>query len=216
MPRRRKKAQSRRRVSLAHGETAPNPATKGDRRREAAEPADAPALNARTRIFEWHKDLGPRPDPKEPLAGSQAGLCILALGKGGDGLKDVWGAISASRRAYLTRYVGATGEPQCATAPVLSESMQTDQSLRIDLRTPEERDRAASQGWKHWQALLASLPAPQMKWAIDAALGDSINPEAGRLWGRNGLPTANGKTFVAALRVLAGQKVGIRVRESVE
>jgi hypothetical protein len=134
------------------------------------------------------------------------------MGKGGEALKDAWEALSASRRAYMTRYLGATGEPQCATAPVMPEPMQTDPTLRVDLRTAEERDRGAKQAWLIWEARIARLPAPQMKWAVAAALGDSINPEAARLWGQNGLPTSNGQAFIMALRVLAGMDA-VQARE---
>ena len=193
--RRRRKSHG---ISIPGG-TAPQPVTRG---RKPVEDARAVAMAARTRVFAWHRSLGPAPDPHEPLSGTQGGLCLLSEGEGGKALVAVWEALSASRRAYSIRVIGATGNPQCAAAPMLADVLEVDPSLRVDLRDPVERDRAAKALWLSWEDRIARLPAPQMKWAIRAALGDSINPEAARLWGLDGLPTPMGRAFILALRHL--------------
>lgn len=205
MTKARSKAARRRKRPKSDGITlpdtiAPQSRTRG---RPRAEDARATVKAARTRVFAWHPSLGDRPDPLEPLSGSQAGLCILAEGKARKTLEPVWNAISAAHRAYRTRVIGQTGEPKCAATPMLPDPVEVDPSLRVDLREPHEKDRAAKAAWLIWESRLSRLPAPQFRWAVNHALGNSIDPDAHRLWGKDGLPTREGRNFILALSHMA-------------
>jgi hypothetical protein len=127
------------------------------------------------------------------------GRCILALSTGDDRatLTEAWAAISASRRNFKTRIIGQTGDPKCATSPMMPDAMQTDQSLRVDLRTQEEKDRAATVSWAEWQRRIDALPMPQLKWALRGALDGFLGEAV--LW-RDQAPTGQGKLAVGALR----------------
>ena len=140
-------------------------------------------------------------DSASALHESDMGRCILTMAEGQDraDLAETWAAISAARRNYRMRIIGQTGEPQCAASPMIHDRMETDPSMRVDLRTPEERDLAASRAWGEWQAAIKRLPAPQMIWAIRSALDGFLGE--GRLWS-DGKPTASGAAAVAALKVL--------------
>ena len=144
-------------------------------------------------------------DSASALHESDMGRCILALSAGDEraALADTWAALSAARRNYRMRIIGQTGEPQGSASPMITEAMETDPSMRIDLRTAEERDKAAIIAWGAWQADIKRLPAPQMIWAIRGAL-DGFMGE-GRLWA-GGKPTASGVIAVAAIKVLTAAR----------
>lgn len=137
-------------------------------------------------------------DALDPILGTDMGKCIRALTSGEDrrALVEAWAAISAARRNYLLRIIGKTGEPQNSAMPLIHEAIETDQSLTVDLRSAEERDRAAIRAWDAWSAAIQSLPVPQMKWAIRGALDGFLGE--GKLWA-DSEPTAIGRTAVTAL-----------------
>lgn len=193
-------ARRRRKITLAGGETAPNPARGKDRRgtypRETAEDTQKTALEARVRVF---GATGSREDILAPRAASQVGYCVTALALRDDipAVWQAWQSISTARRNYRTRILGVTGDAKCANIGMIPERMETDQSATIDVRSADERDQAAKRAWADWQARIAALPTPQMRWAIRAALDDGINPMAWTFW--DGAPTAQGVVLVAAL-----------------
>jgi len=134
------------------------------------------------------------------------GRCILALTPPPDEkqderrqIADTWASMSTALRNYRTRIIGLTGDPQGAAIAMVPDKMETDQSYRVDLRTADERDRAAKAVWQAWETRIKALPAPQMIWALRGALygfmGDAV------LW-RDGAPTTHGVAAVAALRAL--------------
>jgi hypothetical protein len=134
----------------------------------------------------------------DPLQGSDMGRCI-AVHPDRETLAQAWGALSAAHRAFRTRIIGKTGDPQGATIAMLPEKIDIDPSLRVDLRTSEEKDDAAARGWASWQASIRALPTPQHKWAITGALDGFLGGEA--LW-RHRAPTPVGKLAVAALALM--------------
>ena len=77
--------------------------------------------------------------------------------------------------------------------------METDQSLRVDLRTHDERVRAAKASWAAWEAKIAALPFPQLRWAISGVLRGFMGD--GTLW-RDAKPTNTGRNVVAALKAM--------------
>ena len=186
----RKRMKRARQISLPGGEVVEMRAGQG-KRTDLEQSGPPPILAARKALCAV--------DPTSPLNESDMGRCILALSTGDDraALTEAWAAISASRRNFKTRIIGQTGDPKCATSPMTPEAMQTDQSLRVDLRTQEEKDRAATVSWAEWQRRIDALPMPQLKWALrgalDGFLGESV------LW-RDQAPTGQGKLAVGALR----------------
>ena len=144
-------------------------------------------------------------DSASVLHESDMGRCILSLTEGQEraDIAETWAALSAARRNYRMRIIGQTGEPQGSASPMITEAMETDPSMRIDLRTAEERDKAAIIAWGAWQADIKRLPAPQMIWAIRGALDGFLGE--GRLWS-DGKPTASGAAAVAAIKVLTAAR----------
>lgn len=185
--RRRKKAQ----ITLAGGKAAPQRTGQGSR--NDIDQGPPPILKARAKRCPV--------DAASVLNESDMGRCILELSKGETraALSGTWDMISAAYRNYCIRCLGKTGSPQGAAIAMVPEPMETDPSLRVDLRTPEQRDAAARRAWEDWETRIKALPAPQMKLAIrgalDGFLGDAV------LW-RDQQPTAIGVAAVAALKLL--------------
>jgi len=189
----KKRARKLRSITLPGGESAKSRATGRDRRHTNQPDNEPPPIHAaRARLCAL--------DAGNVLHESDMGRCILALSSGQEraDLSDVWAALSAARRNYRLRCIGQSGSPQGAAIGMIPEPMQTDPSLRVDLRTPDERDAAAKRAWAEWQARIAALPTPQHIWALRGAL-DGFMGE-GRLW--DGQPTRHGVSAVAALKLL--------------
>jgi hypothetical protein len=182
-------------VTLPLGQTAPQAPRQGRRRDlEPQEHPQAVAQIARERLTGCKGA-----DALNPVLSTDLGKCINHLTEGDErrAMIDAWGAISAAHRNYRLLYVGQTGDPQGANIGMVPEPMETDPSLRVDLRTHDERVTAAKSAWAAWESKLAALPLPQMKWAIrgalDGFLGDAV------LW-RDRSPTQQGKLGVEAMR----------------
>ena len=151
-------------------------------------------------------------DPKEAasaLLGTEMGLCINALATGKDedakkqelaNLTEAWQAISASFRNYRLLVIGQTADPQGAAIGMIPDKVETDPSLRIDLRTHEERVEAAKRSKAQWDARIAALPVPNMKWSLLGALEGFLGEDT--LW-REQSPTPLGRLAVEALRRVA-------------
>jgi hypothetical protein len=144
-------------------------------------------------------------DARQPLCGDDLGLCIhaSATGDARAALANTWAALSASHRNFRVMVIGQTGNPQGAAIPMIPEPMETDQSLRVDLRTHDERVAAAKASWTGWQAKINALPIPNLRWAIKGALDGFLGD--GTLW-RDRKPTATGVAAVSALRLLTDGK----------
>lgn len=186
-----KKRRKKARITLPGGESAPQ--RMGQGRRTDIDQAPPPIHKARA--ARCNLDKG------STLHESDIGRCILALSEGQEraDLAEAWADLSAARRNYLMRIIGQTGNPQGAATPMMSEAMETDPSLRVDLRSHEERDDAAERRWLEWCGRIETLPAPQMKWALRGALDGFMGD--GGLW-RDTLPTASGVAAVHALKLL--------------
>lgn len=199
--RRRKRA----RITLAGGLQIDQKPSGRDRvdvgQRKQAEDARKGPLEARLRVA----GIPPTPDSLKaavaPDFGHDVGLCIRATVKGDEATKawDAFCHLSASYRNYMAYYVGTTGNPQCAAIAMIPEPMETDPSLRVDLRSHDEKVRAAKASWQAWEKRIAALPFPQMKWAINGTLRGFLGD--GTLW-RDAKPTDTGRTVVAALRAM--------------
>ena len=190
---RRRRGADTSKISL-HGATAPNPRSQGTRTK--AEDPRKVALTKRA------ADCGV--DAKEAslaILGHDLGRCIHKLTSGDERAQiiDTWETISACHRNWRLRYVGQTGDAKGANIGMVPEPMETDTSLRVDMRTPEEKAAQAVTSWEAWRAKINALPAPQMKRAIrgvlEGFLGEAI------IW-RDAAPTPLGIVAVKALRML--------------
>lgn len=200
---RRKKAKQRH-ISLANGDAATEPRTRGVS--QPAEDARKVATEARVRVFGIKRTIKRKAteEAADPMCGSGVGMCIRHTIAETDRRKiwDTWQSLCASQLNYRTRILGMTGHPQGSAIAMQSEAMQADVSHTIDIRTPDERDAAAKRLWLGWQASIRALPVLQIRWAVDNALSGGIDGEGGDVW-RDGLPTARGRNLVAGLVALA-------------
>jgi hypothetical protein len=188
----------KRAISLAGGQSVSHRPSGRDRTHTNQPPEDArmTALAARER----HTGLTGK-DALDPAQETDLGRCIVHLTHGDERaqLLDAWGEISAAHRNYRMIYVGQTGNPQGAAIGFIPDRLETDPSLRVDMRTHDERVAAAKSAWAAWDARMKAMTFPQMIWALRGAL-DGFMGDAS-LW-RDRSPTSLGKLAVEALRQL--------------
>jgi hypothetical protein len=187
-------------ITLAGGETV-DQKPDGRDRRHTNQPKENPmqtVINARIR----RTGIMNPEEVMQPICGDDIGLCIRDMATGDDRalLVNTWGAISAAHRNYRMLIIGKTGTPQGASIPMIPEPLETDQSLRVDLRDFKTRVEDARGAWEAWEGKLATLPAPNLRWALRGALSGFLGD--GALW-RGHKPTSTGKAAVEALRILA-------------
>lgn len=194
----------KRAITLAGGMSAPQRPTGRDRRHtnQPQEAADLVALKARAARTGCSVE-----DARDVLAGEDMGRCIRAMRPGAEdrrALLGVWQGLCASWANYCARCLSITPTPQAAALPMLSEPMQTDQSLRVDLRTGDERDEAARRVWFEWLEQLMTLPADQRN-----ALRGHLQGYGAEVWDANTLrATRAGALAVKALAALNEQRSG--------
>jgi len=106
----------------------------------------------------------------------------------------------SAERAWRTRYLGNTGDPQGANIGMMPEPMQADTSHTVDLRSPEEKDSDTIAARSRWLAHLAKLTWQQAA-IIAAAERDPTGTSICKpLW--SGGPTAAGLFAADALKAL--------------
>jgi hypothetical protein len=177
-------------MTLPGGEVAAQPSSQGARKPK--EDPMATVIAARMR----RSGITDPAEARQPICGTDMGLCIRALSTGQDraDLENAWAALSAAHRNYMQRDIGLSASPQNAALPIISDRTETDSSLRVDLRTSEERDRAAKQAWVRWQRAIDAISVPNWKWALRGALWGFLGD--GCLW-RNMAPTTEGIAAVS-------------------
>jgi len=173
---------------------------------ERSEDASRVALDARVR-----RGAKDRDEARDPLHGTDAGRCILHMTDKARGaapekadkerraITETWASLSSAWENYCTRILGRPVGPQCAAIAMVPDKAEADPSLRIDLRTVEERDAAAKRAWQAWLDRIKALDLPQHRWAVRGAAQGFMGDEV--LW-RGREPTASGCAFVAALKLL--------------
>ena len=193
---RRIRARRAQHITLPGGEAVPAPIVQGQRR-----PPEDP-MRVVTMARQRRTGIEDPQDARQPICGTDMGLCIRHLATGDERarLVNAWAAMSAAHRNYRTLIIGQTGDPQGAAIPMLPDPVETDPSLRIDLRTMAEREEAAKRAWHDWWGRIKALPVPSLSWAISGAL-DGFMGE-GQLW-RDQQPTTTGRVAVQALRMIA-------------
>ncbi len=194
-----KRARSRR-ISLAGGEgTTQRPTGKDRRHTNQPEDARKPALEARCRVA----GIPVSPDTLKaavaPVFGDDVGLCIQAIAAPDEAARlwDAYCRLTAARRLWRMRHLGLTGDPQNSAIAMIPDRVESDPSLRVDLRTAEERDRAADRAEAYWRGQLDRIAIPQWRGALRSAADGFGGP-----WWRDGRPTQAGQWVVEALRVV--------------
>lgn len=201
MTKARTKGQRRRQraITLPGGETAPQRPTGRDRRHinQPQEPADMIALAARARLTGCTVEAA-----RDVLAGEDMGRCIIALARSPERRRDlfgVWQALNAAWHNYATRCCSITPTPQAAALPMLPDPMETDPSLRVDLRTSDERAEAARRVWFEWVELLQH----RLTFAQRHALRGSLHGYGAEVWNSDDRkPTKAGHLAIEALASL--------------
>jgi hypothetical protein len=189
----------KRRISLAGGKHLDHKPTGRDRT-HTNQPAEDPRKTAlAARMIKT--GISDSQDAARPLLGTEMGLCIDRMASADElpALTEAWAAISASFRNYRLLVIGQTGDPQGAAIGMLPEPMQTDPSLRVDIRTPEERIAAAKTSRDAWGERIRALPHEEAVCLLRALNGFCYE---GVLF-RDREPTTMGRIAVRALRGLA-------------
>ena len=153
------------------------------------------ALEARARQSgKPSKDLG---EMRHPAYGEAAGRAIYAI-HGGDTAKSLWDAytaLSGAYKRYLSVCIGSSVDAKTAKIEMMPDRFETSASDTPDMRSEDERHRAAANAWHGWRNALNELPLGHSA-AIYAALhgwGDLMD---------GGQITAQGKRFVDAMKEL--------------
>lgn len=195
--RKRRKGKAKAVITLPGQDPIPQTAA-NDPRRERPEDPRKTALEARCR----RSGITDPKDAARALLGTEMGLCINASATGQElaDLTEAWQAISASFRNYRLLVIGQTGDPQGAAIGMIPDRVETDPSLRVDLRTLDEKVAAAKSSKAAWDAKINALPVPNMKWALRGALDGFMGEDT--LW-RNLQLTTTGRLAVEALRRVA-------------
>lgn len=199
-----KRRRKRARITLAGGVSVAQRA-EGRDRTHTNQPEDArkTALEARCRLSGHQVTREQMQASASPLRGSAVGLCIEALRPEAPDQARLWQAWCDAQDAldaWRQRNTGQTGHPKCATIAMLSEPMETDQSLRVDLRGADEKDASAKLRAARWEVIIRTLP-PQLSGALRGARDGFIDGEA--IW-RAGAPTDRGRMVVRALDIVSG------------
>lgn len=137
-------------------------------------------------------------DPMNPILGHEIGYVLQACCKPEVAVRlwDTWQAYCAAEEAYRKRILGMSAHPKGASIQAMPEPLQTDQSMRVDMRTDEERDRQAVSVWMKWQGYLGCIPTD---WA--SAMRQAERGNGRKLW-RDGEVTAAGLTALDAIKAL--------------
>ncbi|MGV8955020.1 MAG: hypothetical protein ACOH2M_28240 [Cypionkella sp.] len=185
----------RNQISLAGGETAPNPRGQGYR-----PPAEDPRKVVIAKRVADNAIANPQ-DALQPIYGTEVGCCIISLAKPAEvkALSDAWHDTCAAWETYCQRYLGRSPSTQSSSLAMVPDKMETDQSLRVDLRTSDEKDASAVKRQAEWAARINALPTPAHKWVLRNAIRGGLGEFA--LW-RDGAITAKGKLVVDTLRML--------------
>lgn len=187
-----------RKITLPGGQSVAHRPTGRDRSHtnQPKEDAALVALAARARLTGCTIE-----EARDILASDDMGRCIRAMRPDSADRRDLlntWQAISAAWHNYATRCLSITPGAQAAALPMLPEPMQTDPSLRVDIRSGPEKDEAARRAWFGWLEAFMDLPADQRH-----AVRGHLQGYAGAIWDADRLrPTMTGALAVKALAAL--------------
>lgn len=131
--------------------------------------------------------------------GEDAGRAIYAMHEG-DAAKSLWDAytaLSGAYRRYLSTCIGASVDAKTAKIEMMPERFETSASDTPDMRSEEDRHRAALNAWHGWKIALARLPLGDSAAVYSALHGWGALMDAGKI-------TTQGARFVGAMTALVG------------
>ena len=144
-----------------------------------------------------------KPDTKETrlalswqMMGDPAGRAIrIEARDDADKLWDMFCRLDARHDAYRRRNIGRPRFAKVTKMEYLPETFETREDDSNDHRTPEEKDRDATNGWQRWLGFMRRMTVHERMAIYDG------------LWRRcdltkGGISTTAGVQFVMALRVL--------------
>jgi hypothetical protein len=168
---------------------------------QQADSAQETALTARLRRFGHPDTPEGRKAAQSALFEAPVGCCIAAMVPSLRAQLDLWAVfcdLAQAKRNWQQRVTSTNPNPQAAAIAMLPDAMQADEGHSIDLRTPQERDEAASRVWHYWLAMLMDLPPAERH-----ALRGEIDGYGLRLWDEeNRRPTMTGAMAVKGLQAL--------------
>lgn len=129
--------------------------------------------------------------------GEDAGRAIYATHQGDTAkrLWDAYAALSGAYRRYLSTCIGASVDAKTAKIEMMPERFETSASDTPDMRSEEDRHRAALNAWTGWKIALDRLTLGQSAAIYSALHGWGALMDAGEI-------TAQGKRFVSAMDAL--------------
>lgn len=107
-------------------------------------------------------------------------------------LWDAYSALSGAYRRYLLICLGVSVDAKTAKIEMMPERFEVDANHTPDLRSEDERHRAARAAWGDWLSALGKLPLGQCASIYSAMHGWGLLMDAGQI-------TAQGRRFVAAM-----------------
>jgi len=172
-----------------------------NRIRQQTDDPQKTALQARVRQSGGEDTREGRIAVSAPHMGCQMGL-VMDHAITGNGKRDtittLWRTFSdwcMAEAAYRRRYIGQSEYAKTASIQMMPERFEADASHTVDLRSEEEKDQAAINGYMHWQGLLGHLDRN-----MSAALHDA-RLERVTLF-RGGKPTLRGIYALESLKAL--------------
>ena len=192
---RRAKAEKRARTTLPGGEIAPARRGQGARHDRLEPPANATVLEARARMLHTTKDAA-----AAHMLTDDAGRAIwLETGRDKPTAEQapLWGLMCDLSRSYATycASIGTSPHAKCGKVEYLPERFEARADDRPDLRTREEKDRAAKAAWMRWNGSIGRMYSGEQ-----SALWNGISLRGPLI--RDGQITTSGKAFVKAMRTL--------------
>jgi len=178
---------------------APRPKARGKKRmRQIKADPDAERTVLQARARQSGKSPKDITEMRSTAFSEAAGMAIYTVHRG-DTAKRLWDAytaLSGAYKRYLSICIGSSVDAKTAKIEMMPERFEASASDTPDMRSEDERHRAAANAWHGWRNSLNELPLGHSA-AIYAALHG---------WGQlmdGGQITAQGKRFVSAMEALA-------------
>ena len=166
----------------------------GTRQRQIEQDNAKPNLEARARrMGRPAKDAA---NMRDQMLGEQPGMA-LAISLQATDAKRLWQhyvALSSAEERYH-RSIGKSIHPKCAKIEMMQERFEVTAETPLDLRTEDERDRAAQVAWERWR-LKRNCLRPSHQRAIDNATCGGVDLVI------DGKVTRRGDAFVQAMLAL--------------
>jgi hypothetical protein len=172
------------------------------REKEFDPEAERTVLQARARqAGKTPKDLT---EMRHTAYGEDAGRAIYARHEGDTAkrLWDTYSALSGAYRRYLRTCIGASVDAKTAKIEMMPERFETSASDTPDMRSEEDRHRAALNAWTGWKIALDRLPLGKSAAIYSALHGWGALMDGGEI-------TGQGRRFVVAMGFL-DQTAGTR------